>query len=283
MERRVSTAALTLMLLNLGSEPAIVGGGTVLAQTGQPAFEATSIKPNRSGASGVGATALYFEPNGRFKAVNEPVWRLIAEAYRSNYQLRRFEIEGIPGSMESDRFDVDAVPQGTPSFSEQRLMLQRLLADRFKLRVHRETREMPVYALVKARADGRLGERLKPSNVDCASVRAGGIPPAAKPDQPAPCMMTFGSGRLVSYGMTMTQLAEMGLARSVLRPVIDRTELRGTYTWTLEWAPDDSRDANTDLPSLMTALVEQLGLKLEPTRGSVEVLVIDHVEPPTAD
>jgi uncharacterized protein (TIGR03435 family) len=215
--------------------------------------------------------------------VNEPLWRLIAEAYRSNYQLRRFEIEGVPRSMDSDRFDVNAVPQGNPSFNEQRQMLQRLLADRFKLAVHRETRDMPVYALVKARADGRLGERLKPSEVDCSTVRAGGLPPAAKPGQPQPCMMIFGPGRLVSSGMTVTQLAEMGLARSVLRPVIDRTELTGGYTWTLEWAPDDDPDGNANLPSLMTALVEQLGLKLEPARGSVEVLVIDHVEPPTPD
>ena len=96
-------------------------------------------------------------------------------------------------------------------------------------------------------------------------------------------MMIFGQGRLISYGMTITQLAEMGLSRSVLRPVIDRTGLRGGYTWTLEWAPDDSPDANADLPSLMTALVEQLGLKLESARGSVEVIVIDHVEQPTPD
>jgi uncharacterized protein (TIGR03435 family) len=252
-------------------------------QSELPSFEAASIKRNRSGATGVGATTLLFEPNGRFKAVNEPLWRLIAEAYRSNYQLRRFEIEGIPRSMDGDRFDVDAVPQGTPGFSQQRLMLQRLLADRFKLAVHRETREMPVYALVKARADGRLGERLTPSDVDCSAVRAGGLPPGATPGQPQPCMMIFGPGRLVSYGMTVTQLAEMGLARSVLRPVIDRTELTGSYTWTLEWAPDEGPDAGTTLPSLMTALVEQLGLKLEPARGPVEMLVIDHVESPTPD
>ena len=96
-------------------------------------------------------------------------------------------------------------------------------------------------------------------------------------------MMIFGQGRLISYGMTITQLAEMGLSRSVLRPVIDRTELTGSYTWTLEWAPDDSPDANGDLPSLMTALVEQLGLTLQPARGPVEVIVIDHVEHPTPD
>jgi uncharacterized protein (TIGR03435 family) len=168
---------------------AMVSSGAVLAQTEPPSFEAASIKLNRSGASGVGATALFSEQNGRFKAVNEPLWRLLAEAYRSNYQLRRFEIEGVPPSMDSDRLDVDAVPQGSPSFGEQRQMLQRLLADRFKLAVHRETRDMPVYALVKARADGRLGERLKPSDVDCSRVRAGGLPPAAKPGQPQPCMM----------------------------------------------------------------------------------------------
>ena len=246
---------------------AIVGSGTLTAQTMPPTFEAASVKLNRSGASGVGATTLIFQPDGRFKAVNEPLWRLIAEAYRSTYQLRRFEIEGIPPSMDTNRFDVDAVPQGTPNVSEQRQMLQQLLADRFKLRLHRETRDLPVYALVRARADGRLGERLKPSDVDCANVRAGATPPAPTPGQPPSCMMICGEGRLISYGMTLTQLAEMGLSRTVLRPVIDRTGLTGSYTWTLEWAPDDSPDARGDLPSLMTALVEQLGLKLEAARG----------------
>jgi uncharacterized protein (TIGR03435 family) len=255
----------------------------LLAQANPPAFEAASVKHNRSGASGVGASTLLFQPGGRFKAVNEPLWRLIAEAYRSTHQLRRFEIEGIPSSMDNDRFDVDAVPMGAPGFGEQRQMLQRLLADRFKLMLHRETRELPVYHLVKARPDGRLGERLKPSNVDCSKARAGIPQPAPQSGQPPSCMMIFGQGRLTSYGMTLTQLAEMGLSRSVLRPVIDRTGLTGSYTWTLEWAPDDSPNVNGDLPSLMTALVEQLGLKLESASGPVDVIVVDHVEQPTQD
>ena len=96
-------------------------------------------------------------------------------------------------------------------------------------------------------------------------------------------MMIFGQGHLASNGMTMTQLAEMGLARSVQRPVIDRTGLTGGFEWTLEWAPDDSPAANADRPSLMTALVEQLGLKLESARGPMEILVIDHVERPIPD
>ena len=261
---------------------AIVWSGSVLAQSTLPAFEAASIKVNRSNASGVGASTLLFQPDGRFKAINEPLWRLIAEAYRSTYQLRRFEIEGVPAAMENPRFDVDAVPQGTPGAAEQRQMLQRLLAERFKLTLHKETRELPIYTLVKARADGRLGERLKPSDVDCAKVRAGAAPPPM-PGQPPSCMMVFGQGRSISYGMTITQLAEMALSRAVLRPVVDRTDLKGVYTWTLEWAPDDNPDPNGNLPSLMTALVEQLGLKLESTRGPVDVIVIDHVEPPTPD
>jgi uncharacterized protein (TIGR03435 family) len=262
---------------------AIVWSGSVLAQSTLPAFEAASIKVNRSNASGVGASTLLFQPDGRFKAINEPLWRLIAEAYRSTYQLRRFEVEGIPRAMENTRFDVDAVPQGTPGVAEQRQLLQRLLAERFKLALHQETRELPIYTLVKARADGRLGERLKPSAVDCATVRAGAPPPPAVPGQPPSCMMVFGQGRLISYGMTITQLAELGLSRAVLRPVVDRTGLKGSYTWALEWAPDDSPDPNGNLPSLMTALVEQLGLKLEPASGPVDVIVIDHVEQPTPD
>src|SRR5205814_962167 len=104
-------------------------------QTAHPSFEAASVKANKSGAS---ATSLGFQQSGRFRAVNEPLWRLIAEAYRSSYQLRRFEIVDIPDWIDGERFDVEAVPEGNPTPGDQHLMLQSLLVERFKLAVHQE-------------------------------------------------------------------------------------------------------------------------------------------------
>jgi uncharacterized protein (TIGR03435 family) len=247
---------------------------TGLAAQAPLAFEVASIRLNASGAT---ATTLGFQQNRRFRAVNEPLWRLVAEAYRTTYQLRRFEILGLPEWINSERFDVDAVAGEHATPEEARKMLQHLLEDRFKLVVRRTTRELPIYQLVRARSDGRLGDRLKRSDVDCSTRPL----PAPAPGQPRPCVMVFGQGHLSSNGMTIAQLAEMGLARSVERPVLERTGLTGGYQWTLEWAPDGSTDS--DRPTLITALQEQLGLKLESTRGRVEVLMIDSVSRPTPD
>ncbi len=249
-------------------------------------FEAASIKLNTSGAR---ATNLGFLAGGRFIAENEPLWRLIAEAYQQAYQLRRFEIVGIPQAMENERYDVEAVAQNNPSPAEQKLMLQQLLAERFKLATHWETRDLPVYDLVRAKADGAIGERLHPSVVDCSLVRAGSPPPPPiQPGQSRPCMMIFGQGLLSSNGLTITNLAEMGLSRSLDRPVIDRTGLQGGFAWTLEWTPDPSgaleaqngTAVNREFPSLPTALREQLGLKLEQSHGPVQILVVDRAEKP---
>lgn len=253
----------------------------------RPTFDVASVKINRSGA---GPTSLGFQPqSGRFRAVNEPLWRFIAEAYRATYQLRRFEIVDVPGSMDGERFDVEAVPPTDSTPAQRLLMLQRLLADRFKLVVHKERRELPIYRLVKARADGRLGDRIKPSPFDCAAIRATGqTPPSVPEGQTRPCVMFFGQGLLRANGMRITDLADMGLSRSVERLVVDNTGLTGGFEWSLEWAPDGvaatpgSQTAASGVP-LVTALQEQLGLKLEAARGPVEVVVVDRVEMPTPD
>ncbi len=162
-------------------------------------------------------------------------------------------------------------------------MLQNLLADRFKLILHREARELPTYNLVKARSDGKLGEHLRPSKIDCAAlVAAGRLPPAPEPGQDRPCVMMFGQSLVRANGLTINALATGQLSRYVNRKVVDQTNLEGPFQWSVEWA-SDSAPADVAEISIFTALQEQLGLKLEPTRGSVDVVVIDSVQSPTRD
>jgi uncharacterized protein (TIGR03435 family) len=249
------------------------------AQSEHASFDVTSIKLNRTGD---GATRLGFDPSGRFHAVNELLWRVIAEAYQTTRVLWRFEVLGIPDTLANARFDIEAVPGQMSSLDQRRLMLRTMLADRFKLQAHHETRQGDVYFLVRARADGRPGERLTPSRVDCSWARKGETPPPQLAGQPRPCVMQFGSGRLSGDGRTMAEFAEV-LSTFAERVVIDRTGLDGAFQWTLEWAPNSlgGAAANADAVSLFTAIQEQLGLKLEAGRGPVDVLVVDHVEAPS--
>lgn len=268
-----------------------------------PAFEVASVKksgpPDRS--------SFNFNMNGgRFTVSQQPLTSLITMAYN----LRRYQIVGGPGWINSDRFDINAkaedgpvvsTPRGTPS--RQQLMLRALLKERFALVAHNETRELPLSYLVVAREDRKLGEQLRPSTVDCAAlaatarVRAGGpLPPEPpKPGEPRPCGMIGGLGRIAANSVPISLLVSM-LSGQLNRPVIDRTNLTGTFDFELDYTPDQMPQLppgatlppgfptpSPDGPSLTTALQEQLGLKLESTRGPLEVLVIDSVQPPTPD
>jgi uncharacterized protein (TIGR03435 family) len=224
------------------------------------------------------------------------------------------QIVGGPAWLQSDRFIINAKAGGMPTQEEARLMLQQLLADRFKLVVRQDMRELPVYALVMARSDGRLGPDLKPLTVDCKAMRdeqsqpgAASPPMTFKPgDGPPPCrmmmMMSPTSMRMQSGGSTMTELAS-NLSQAAGRPVIDRTGLSGYYSVNMEFAreagtggpfgggpvllpPPDAGAGNTtpsDVPTIFAAVQERLGLKLEPRRENAEVLVIERAEPPAED
>jgi uncharacterized protein (TIGR03435 family) len=243
------------------------------------------------------------QPGGRF-TVSMPLSALITMAYG----IQRFQLLGGPGWINSDRFDITAkaedvpmppTPTGTPN--RMQLMVRSLLKERFALVAHNETRELPVSYLVMAREDGRLGERLKPSTVDCAALmaqraRGGGPPPELpKPGEAPQCGMMGGMGRIAGGAATMSTLASM-LAAQLNRPVYDRTNLTGRFDFQIEYTPDRMPQIqpgaslppgivlpSPDGPSLFTALQEQLGLKVESTRGPVEVVVIDSVEQPTPD
>jgi bla regulator protein blaR1 len=233
-------------------------------------FEVASIKPNNATSQAVSMVA---EPNGRFTAVNIKLPFLIRTAYR----LQDYQIVGAPNWLNSDRFDILA-KFDPATFPEELLpMMQSLLADRFSFNVHFDRRELPIFALTMADANGRLGPQLR--RTEC-------------PELPqAPCTsISDGSGRVKFRGIPMEQIVQF-LAPAVGRVVIDRTGLNGRLDMDLEWTPESTRAVGgAEAPtidgggvSIFTAVQEQLGLRLESTRGLVEVLVIDNVEHPTPD
>ena len=250
---------------------------------GDPVFEVASIKENKSGASN---SSTGTRPGGAFVASNVTLRQLIISAYR----LRRFQVTGGPGWLDSERFDINArAPEGAPQ-SQLQAMQRTLLADRFTLKVHTETREQPIYALVLARSDGTLGPQLKPSRLDCAPRGPGATPAPPPPQNSLSCGMnsstTSASGKMTGGGRTMEDLAAALANFAAERMVVDRTGLTGRYDLEVQWTPDTARAGATDAAdagSLFTALQEQLGLKLESQRGPVEYLVVDSAERPTPD
>jgi uncharacterized protein (TIGR03435 family) len=259
------------------------------------AFEVASIKPNPAGFAGPTQTQLH--PGGRFVATNIPVVLLIGQAF----QVQGYRLVGGPHWLATDGFDIDAKADGElfPKGGQRPLEgpLRALLADRFKLVVHSETRPWPIYALVVARSDGRLGPNLtRSSRTDCDAVQAaaqgrggGPLPPPAGGQAP-PCGGMTGNGRFAVDSRTPAELAGM-LSATLNARVVDRTGLTGLFNAHLTWTPDrmpqqpdpDRPAIDPNGPSIFTAVQEQLGLKLESTTGPVEVLVIDRVERPTPD
>jgi uncharacterized protein (TIGR03435 family) len=267
---------------------------------GSQAFEVASVKPNKSGD---GRISIQMQPGGRFTATNLPLRELI----RMAYGVQNSQLVGGPDWIGSERFDIVAKAESDPPPSPpggppgpMLMMVRNLLVERFKLAVHSETRDLPIYALVMARADGRLGPQLRASQVDCAALMSaargrGGPPPAPpKPGERPPCGTFIGIGRIAAGGVSMTQLAT-NLSQRVNRVVLDRTGLTGPYEFELEFTPDQLPQGppppgapslppiDPNGPSIFTALQEQLGLKLDAQRGPVEVLVIDGVAQPTPD
>jgi len=234
------------------------------------AFGVVSVKPNTSGEQGGTSRA---QP-GRYQGINVTLKRVISLAYRPVQ-----EFVGGPDWINTAHFDIDARAEGNPSQDQMFEMLRTLLADRFKLVVHKELKESPVYALTLARRDGRLGSRLKPSDAECR-------PPDSAPSAPSPqtgprCGFKLGNGVLSGQGATMARFAsELSF---VGRQVIDRTGLTGPFDVDLEWTPDSPGAAPTPDAgaSIFTAIHEQLGLKLEPSTAPLEVIVIDSAERPS--
>jgi uncharacterized protein (TIGR03435 family) len=246
----------------------------------QTEFEAVSIKPNKSGEMAGGLRAM---PGGRVNGMNVPVKVLIAWAY----QVRESQISGEPGWVDSERFDVLTNSDGNPrtdyGHPELQTMFRSVLADRFKLSFHRDAKEQAVLLLRTA----KNGPKIRPvEEGDCTDN-----PPPANP----------------CHSLRMTKFAHIEGSRADLRGlsmllagfagkiVLDKTDLKGSFSFTLDWTkylqppqmppgvdpPPGAFDPMSVEPAISAALEEQLGLKLESGKGPVEILVIDHVERPS--
>jgi len=251
-----------------------VGAQLQPADVAKPTFDVVSIKPNKSGE---GNTRWGRHPGGGWFMVNMAAGFVIRTAYPTKID----ELVGAPDWAMSDRFDVDARATFVPTVEQERLMLRALLADRFKLAAHYETQERPIFNLVMARADGRLGPQLRRIEIDCATYKrpspsAGMAQPNVKDAPTCGYRMSGGSTTLsiVSGGRSMQALSD-SISNYAGRPIFDKTGLIGYYAFTLEFMGGDNG------VSIFTALQEQLGLKLEAARGQVDVVVIDHIERPT--
>ena len=251
--------------------------------------------------------------NGRLTAVNLPLRLLI----RIAFEMQDFQIIGGPSDLLTAKYDITAKSEdgATPSTKETMGMLRSLLVERFKLQTRTESRELPIYALVKARGDGTLGPDLKPSASDCvgkeaetqkrlAEVAQGGAAAALSllSGPPIPCTMLPaargpGAFGLRGNGQPIASLLQV-LTQATGRTVVDKTGLAGLYDFELRFdaevmlrlaaqsgvaVPAAANLPPSDSPALMTAIQEQLGLKLDSGRGPVDVLVIDRVEAPAPD
>lgn len=247
-----------------------------LAQTPSAvSFDVASVKPNQSD----GEPSMIVPSRGTVVITNVPLLNVIVNAFG----IPAFRMVGAPAWIGRERFDISArIPDGS-SPGQVRSMLQTLLVQRFNLKAHQETREQPVYEVVVDRSDGRLGPRLKRSESDCATANN---PAAVPPSLDSPCAGLFGvgpaGGRIISKGQPLTRVIS-ALSMAVSRAVVDRTALQGPFDIDLQWGADVGTVTIGDTPSIFTALREQLGLRLEPSRAPVEVLVIDSVERPTPD
>jgi uncharacterized protein (TIGR03435 family) len=234
-------------------------------------FEAASIKPSAPMGMGMVRVGMQMLPGGRVSMSGVTVKLLIQQAYG----VRDFQIAGGPAWLGSDRYDITAKPEGAATPDQVKVMFQALLADRFKLQFHRETKELPTYALVVAKGGPKFHE-------------SEGVPEDS--DKPKGTRMSMnGRGQFTLERAPVAALVNQ-LGQMLGRSVIDKTELTGNYDFELTWAPDEGERmmkppagdgapaADTIGPSIFTALQDQLGLKLQSTKGPVEILVIERAE-----
>jgi uncharacterized protein (TIGR03435 family) len=246
------------------------------------AYDVVSIKPNKSGPGMMRIMSL----EDRYSSTNTGLKPVIQFAYG----LKMLDmVSGLPGWADSAAFDIEAKMDAETIAAlkalpkeqgdeQRRLVLQAMLADRFKLKVHHESKEAPIYSLVIAKGGFKLKDA-DPNNTYPNGIKGpDGISHAG--------MMMMRNGTLTAQAVPMSNLV-VNLSGQVHRIVEDRTGLTGKYDISLQWSPDEmpsGQDATATAssgPSIFTALQEQLGLKLESTKGPVDTVVVDHVEMPS--
>ncbi len=230
------------------------------AQNAPQAFEAATIKLTPPDARE--PLDVRFTPGGRLTVTNETLRVIVTFAYG----IQGWQISGAPGWFDTDRFDISAKAEGDPSRDQMLGMFRTLLEDRFRMKVHRETKEGSIYELTVAK-NGPKFQEAKPLN---DNERAGVFTyRTGSPQQPAISLARV--GRHASVAMLAS-----ALQGPLSRPVLDHTGIAGDFDFKVEYAADDSH--LDEFPSLFTALQDQLGLKLEPAKGPVEMFVIEHLE-----
>ncbi|HLW75433.1 MAG TPA: TIGR03435 family protein [Bryobacteraceae bacterium] len=236
-----------------------------------PSFEVATIKPSRPGAPGKG---LVMRDPRTFVTINYSAADLIVFAYG----IHPRQITNAPAWLESDLYDIQATPDppGLPNRQQIEIMVQKLLADRFKLAFHRDKKELSVFAITVA----KTGLKLTPSTGDPKGL---------------PGLGFQGLGRMFAQNANISDFAGLMQSTVLDRPVVDQTGLEGRFDFQLKWTPDDSQfpglkgqlppppEGADAPPDLFTALQQQLGLKMEATRAQIGVIVIDHVEKPSAN
>ncbi len=276
-----ATLALTLIAHPLHAQlPTIsdVDNGTSAPATGPlPEWDVALVKPHPA----EDRTMSWQMTKDGLSLINLPLEQMLCSAW----DLKPYQIEGLTGWMKSSTFDLTAKVSGENvaaynklNTAQRRQMLQNLLTERFQLKTHLETRTLPTYDLVIDKS----GSKLKPTTAL--------IPPSAEeqkahPDKYKRGSMTMGPGMFEATGVSVRSLASQ-LANAVSKPVHDATGLTGSYDINLHYRPDDGASATgdaSDAPSIFSAVQEQLGLKLVPTKGPVEILVVDAAQKPEAD
>jgi uncharacterized protein (TIGR03435 family) len=242
----------------------------------RPSFEVASVRAHDpNDRKDINTFQAY--PGGRFTSTNCSLWMLIHYAF----QIQPYQIPDKPSWIKSEHFDINAKPEETHPFDDIPLMLQGVLEDRFQLKYHWELREQPVYELVVIKP-GKLRESIVKGDCPKPFSNPDGIP------EDAPCGdLQNSSGYTKGYKLTASELAT-SLSWILSKPIVNKTKLDGKYDVELRWTPasiEMRSDASheQDAPDILTAVQEQLGLKLQSAKGPVRVLVIDHVERPTGN
>ena len=241
-----------------------------MAADANPSFEVATIKPSKPDDQ----RKAFIVRGNEFHIINEPLTQIISFAF----DVQAKQVVGLPEWGDSDKYDIDAKPdgEGAPSGKQWKIMIQKLLADRFQLTFHKDKKELSVYVLSVSKTGSKLTKDDSAPN---------GLPG----------LFFQGLGKLNVRNALMTDFT--GLMQSVVldRPVVDQTGLTGRFDFTLNWTPDDSQfggmgakippptDSADAPPNLYTAIQEQIGLKLEATKAPADVMVIDHVEKPSAN
>ncbi|MGH9236537.1 MAG: TIGR03435 family protein [Vicinamibacterales bacterium] len=247
-------------------------------------FAVTSVKPT----DGSGPRTFRWGPDGSYRATNLPLVILVADAL----QVRTDQLIDVPSWVTTQTYDIEAKPAAPVPPAQHRGLLRALLEDRFKLRLATVARNVPVYALGLARPDRRLGRGIRPEERECVKGFAPALERPLKPGQPALCGVGVDRGVLAAGGAPISALL------SALRPlleleVVDRSGLTGRFDVYLRWTPEQHAcgtcplllefPASANGPSFFTAIVEQLGLRLDRQRSAKDVWRIAHIARPDSN